>query len=94
MDRVAEIAALLEEAERLHGEISRRSGGVDPEWPSFYAWWLVEWSSLPEALGGRPSRSRLVAELVRLDRAYRERPPGEAWSRFYAGELLATDWGD
>lgn len=92
MERTAEVAAILEEAERLHGEISRRTAGVDPEWPSFYSWWLVEWSGLPEALGQRPTRSRLTAELVRLDLAYRERARPEPWSRFYAEGLLAIDW--
>jgi hypothetical protein len=92
MERTAQVARILEEAERLHGEISRRTDGDDPEWPAFYAWWLVEWSDLPEALGHRPSRSRLVAELVGLDRQYRERPHDAAWSAFYAARLLAAAW--
>lgn len=93
-ERAGRVAAILEEAERLHGEISRRTNGADPEWPSFYAWWLVEWSGLSDELGARPSRSRLVAELVRLDRAHRQEQPREAWSAYYASRLLATDWQD
>ncbi|MGH2466575.1 MAG: hypothetical protein ACRDGL_02435 [Candidatus Limnocylindrales bacterium] len=92
MERIAQVALILEEAERLHGEISRRTNGADPEWPSFYAWWLVEWSDLPQTLGRRPSRSRLVAALVEVDRLYRERPREAAWSTFYAERLLATEW--
>ncbi len=92
IDRAARIAAALEEAERLHGEVSRRTGGVDPDWPLFYAWYLAEWSDLPDALGVSVTKSRLVFELIALDREYRSEPHDEAWSGFYARRLLALDW--
>ncbi len=92
-ERIASMAAILEEAERAHAAISARTGGVDPEWPMFYAWWLRGWSDLPEILGTTPTMSALVHELVRLDRAARRDPGGTPWPERYARELLAIDWG-
>lgn len=86
------LTTILEEAERVHGEVTRRTDGVDAEWPAFYAWWLVEWSALPEVLGLRPSRSRLVAELIRLDREYRSEAREQSWSSYYAEGLSSVDW--
>ncbi len=94
LPRTSRIAAALEEAERLHGDMSRKTGGADPEWPLFYAWYLVEWSDLPNALGAKPSRSRLVYELVGLDREFRAEARQESWSAFYAERLASTDWAE
>jgi hypothetical protein len=91
-ERTATVASILEEAERAHAAISARTGGADPEWALFYAWWLRDWSSLPDVLGSRPTIASLVHELVRLDRAYRADPGEQPWSERYAEELLAVDW--
>ena len=90
--RIAQVAAILEEAERLHGEVSRRTNGADPEWPLFYAWYLAAWSDLPQALATTPTRSQLIFELVSLDREYRAEPRQEPWSVFYAERLLGRAW--
>jgi len=92
-DRVRRVAGILEDAERAHAAISRRTGGADAEWPLFYAWWLVTWSDLPDVLGATPTRSRLVFELIRLDRAFRAGSGATPWPEAYAAELLAIDWG-
>ncbi len=91
-ERAARVAAILEEAERAHAAISLQTAGVDREWPMFYAWWLREWSALPEILGTTPPLSLLVHELVRLDRIQRGDPGGRPWSERYAEGLLAVDW--
>ena len=91
-ERTARVATILEEAERAHAAISLKTGGSDPEWPMFYAWWLREWSSLPEVLGTAPPLSLLIHELVRLDRAQRRDPDDRPWSERYAQGLLAADW--
>jgi hypothetical protein len=95
-DRVAQVAGMLEEAEHVHAVVSRRTGGVDPDWALFYAWWLSRWSDLPEALGASPGLADLTVELTRLDRAFRDRPaagaPAEPWPAFYARELLTRPW--
>jgi hypothetical protein len=83
---------VFEELDRVHGSVSRRRQFVDPEWPLFYAWWLVKWSALPEILGFTPTQSRLVFELVRLDREYRGQSRDEPWPRFYGRDLATLDW--
>lgn len=90
-ERVSRLARTLEAAERAHAAISAKTGGADPEWALFYAWWLRDWSDLPDLLGSRPTLSGLVHELVRLDRAYRAAAEGVPWAEFYARELLAVD---
>lgn len=92
-DRARRAAEILEQAEHAHAAISASTGGADPEWALFYAWWLRDWSALPEVLGTKPTLSLLVHELVRLDRAYRADPGGRRWSDVYAEALLAVDWG-
>lgn len=93
-ERAAQVAAALQAAEHAHTAISARTGGADPDWPLFYAWWLLEWSELPELLGTTPTRSRLVYELVRLDREQRTVSDDTPWPRRYAEELLTLDWGN
>lgn len=91
-ERVAGISQVLERAERVHAEVSADRGGADPEWPLFYAWWLVTWSKLPELLGVIPSRSELAFELIRADRDYRSEERPEDWSAFYARRLVDRSW--
>jgi hypothetical protein len=39
---VEELAELLREAERAHGEYERELGQRDEDWPSWYARYIVE----------------------------------------------------
>ncbi len=88
--REARIAAVLKDAERIHGIVTAKEGGRDPDWALFYAWWLARWSDLPEILGATPVISELTAELVAMDHAYRSSPGADDWPRFYARAMLAA----
>ena len=48
---VERLAALLQEAERAHGEYERELGHRDEDWPSWYARYIVE------QLGAGPSNT-------------------------------------
>jgi hypothetical protein len=85
----AAIAQLLDEVSETHHRVYRITDGVDDDWASWYADWLLDHSELPELLGARPVRSHLVHALVDLDRAYTRDPAGEAWPAFYATRLPA-----
>ena len=37
-----ELAQLLRDAERAHGEYERELGERDEDWPSWYAGWMLE----------------------------------------------------
>lgn len=89
-EREQRLAAVLEDAERIHGIVTAKTGGQDPDWALFYAWWLARWSDLPEILGRAPGLADLTVELVALDRAYRASPRGETWPAVYAREMLAA----
>jgi hypothetical protein len=80
-----QISALLHEAGETHHIVYRITDGEDPDWPSFYADWLIDPSELPELLGGAPVRSHLVAELVALER---EVGADQGWEDGYAERLV------
>lgn len=83
-DAAARIAALLTEAGGLHHAVYRIVDGDDPDWASWYADWLLDLSELPDLLGARPVRSRLVHALVELGDAGADGP----WEQAYAEGLL------
>lgn len=89
-DREQRLATTLARAKDVHGVVAQRTGGADPEWALFYAWWLINWSDLPELLGATPGLGELTARLVSLDAAYRSVPRDQAWPEFYARDLLTT----
>jgi hypothetical protein len=89
MTDLERIAALLAEVSETHHTVFRITDGVDDDWATFYADWLVRLSELPDLLGRRPVRSELTYLLVKLDKDYGEQAPGEAWPRWYAARLAA-----
>ncbi len=82
------LAQAFERAEAVHAVIAERTGGVDADWALFYAWWLLNWSDFPEALGRRPSLAELTVELTRLDARYRAGGADKPWPRAYADWLV------
>ena len=86
-DRDARVAALLEEAAETHHRVYRITDGVDGDWASWYADWLLDLSELPDVLGARPVRSHLVCALVECDRLHTDGKSADPWPAFYAREL-------
>ena len=81
------IAELLNEAAETHHHVYRITDGVDDDWASWYADWLLNLSELPELLGTRPVRSHLVHALVQHDRDHTGAKTDEPWPNFYARHL-------
>ena len=81
------IAELLNEAAETHHHVYRITDGVDDDWASWYADWLLNLSELSELLGMRPVRSHLVHALVQLDRDHSTAKTDEPWPNFYARHL-------
>ena len=88
-ERAQQVSDLLHEAGEVHHVVYRISDGADDDWASFYADWLIDHSELPEVLGGTPTRSHLVHELVESDRAFTESAPEARWQDFYAERIVA-----
>jgi hypothetical protein len=87
-DRLAKIAALLQEAGETHHLVYRIVDGEDPDWASWYVDWLVSLSELPEILGTKPVRSELVWMLVRLNKEYTQASPNDPWPDWYAPRIV------
>lgn len=87
-ERTELLAEILRRAEHVHGVVTEKTGGADADWALFYAWWLLNWSDFPAALGRTPSLAELTVELTRLDAAYRAGPQTKAWARAYAESLV------
>jgi hypothetical protein len=85
--RIDLVAALLQEAAETHHVVYRVTDGVDEDWASWYANWLLDLSELPDVLAVRPVRSHLVHTLVQCDNDYNASSPDEPWPRFYAERL-------
>ena len=83
------IGELLAEAAETHHRVYRNADGVDPDWATWYANWLIHRSPLPELLGRAPVSSELVWLLVDLDRRYTADRPDESWEVFYANQIAA-----
>jgi hypothetical protein len=83
----AAIAALLQEVAETHHRVFRITDGVDDDWASWYADWLLNLSELPDLFATRPIRSHLVYALVQLDRDYAGITSEVGWPDYYAARL-------
>jgi hypothetical protein len=83
MTNLPTIHALLHECSETHHVVYRITDGVDDDWASFYADWLLIHSELPLLLGTTPVRSHLVHALVQLDRDHDAAHSDEPWPDFY-----------
>jgi hypothetical protein len=89
-ERVSKMAELLHEAAETHHTVYRITDGVDEDWASGYADWLIRLSELPDILGAAPVRSHVVHLLVQLDLDYTAASPDERWEDYYARELVSA----
>jgi hypothetical protein len=87
-ERTGRISELLHEAGEVHHVVYRITDGADDDWASFYADWLIDHSELPGTLGGAPTRSHLVHELVECERAFGEAGTAAGWEDFYADRIV------
>lgn len=86
-DRAELLAGILERAHHVHGVVTEKTAGVDPDWALFYAWWLLNWSDFGTVLGRSPSLAELTVELTSLDVAFRAGPRTIPWPKSYATSL-------
>jgi hypothetical protein len=88
-ERTQRVSSLLHEAGEVHHVVYRITDGADDDWASFYADWLIEHSELPDALGGAPTRSHLVHEIVESERAFAAAEPEGRWEDYYAERIVS-----
>lgn len=81
------LSTLLAEAKRAHARFEEEQGRADPDWPGWYADWLIA-NGVAKLLAGPVDRDRLRERLAALDEEYRAaRHPAE-WPEYYAAALL------
>lgn len=80
------LADLLRETGRRHHAAFIEAKAVDPEWAIWYAGYLQ--AHLWDRAGRLPTRSELVALLVRADREYTASDVDEPWPQYYARLIL------
>lgn len=90
MDTESRVRELLGEVVETHHRVYRIVDGVDPDWASWYAHWLINLSEFPALAGTSPVPSELIFHLVRLDKEYSAAEPSEPWEEYYARELVAV----
>jgi hypothetical protein len=83
------VSELLHEAGETHHRVYRIVDGADDDWASWYAWWLINLSELPDLLGAKPVRSELIYLLVNLDKQYSAASQDESWEPYYAQRIVS-----
>ncbi|MBE0408138.1 MAG: hypothetical protein IBX69_00215 [Anaerolineales bacterium] len=81
-----EVEKLLQDAANAHHDAYLATDGFDPEWPIWYAEYLLE--PLSSILQVSITKSELVYLLVRMDKEQSEIPAGEDWYSSYTNKLL------
>ncbi len=87
---IEQLTALFQETGEAHHAAFADSGGVDPEWPIWYADYLYE--RLVTLLEVSFTKSELIYLIVMADGDLRQRAPGARWPAYYA-RFFAARYG-
>ncbi|NIV31834.1 MAG: hypothetical protein GWN58_20810 [Anaerolineae bacterium] len=85
---VDELAELLRQAGKAHHQAYIETDGEDPEWPLWYAEYLID--KVPEHLGRQPTKSELVYLLLAAAKRQDVEANDDPWPEYYARFLLTT----
>lgn len=83
---VWDLGSLLREAQKAHHQAFIETDGYHPDWPIWYAEYLVD--KLSDHLGEKMTRSEIIYNLVLLDKKYTAEEPEMKWFEYYARHLL------
>lgn len=79
----AALEELLTRAAEAHHEYEVGLGAPDPDWPAWYAAWLVE-NGVGSVLQTQPGEASLTRTLVEAETAYERADRAEPWQAYYA----------
>lgn len=79
---ISELTDLFLATGHAHHAAFIDTDGVDPEWPLWYADYLLD--KLPPKLGAQMTKSEIVYMLVYADRHLKMNAPGANWPGYYA----------
>jgi hypothetical protein len=77
------ITALFHQAGEDHLAIHKETNGDDPDWPIWYAGYLLE-NGFETLLDAKLLKSDLIYLLVLVDKQQKSEAPGSQWEKYYA----------
>jgi hypothetical protein len=83
---IDELASLLNETAEAHHKAFAATEGEDPDWPIWYADYLLEKMQL--MLNAKFTKSELIYLLVLAEKESGVIAPGAYWPRFYAKSII------
>lgn len=81
-----QLSELIHEAGEAHHKAFIATDGVDPDWPLWYADYLLE--KFHKLLGASFTKSELTYLLVLMDKEQARHAPGANWPKYYAKFLV------
>lgn len=81
-----QLVDLFHQTKKAHFQAYLATDGADPDWPLWYAGYLLE--PIRQLLQIELTKSELVYLLVRVDREQRANAPQADWTEYYASFLL------
>ncbi|MGB7292383.1 MAG: hypothetical protein WBD99_09440 [Thermodesulfobacteriota bacterium] len=81
-DLLYKIEALFREAGKAHHQAFINTDGTDPEWPLWYADYLLD--KLGRLLNAHFTKSELIYLIVSVDKEMSLMAPGADWPSYYA----------
>ncbi len=81
-----QLTELFQEAGEAHHKAFAATDGADPEWPIWYADYLVE--PLRSRLTAQLTRSRIVYCLIAAEEERQGRAPDSPWAEYYARHFV------
>ncbi len=82
LDLTTELEGLFREVGEAHHQAYIEMDGVDPEWPLWYAGYLLD--RLTPVLDASFTKSELVYLLIRVANEQPLEAPGANWAKYYA----------
>jgi hypothetical protein len=83
---IDELANLLNETAEAHHKAFTATEGVDPDWPIWYADYLLE--KMRQMLKATFTKSELIYLLVLMEKENGSVAPGAYWPNFYAKFII------
>lgn len=84
---IDELTNLLNETGDAHHKAFAATEGEDPDWPLWYADYLLE--KMRQMLKAKFTKSELVYLLILTDKENGSVAPGAYWSRFFAKSIIS-----
>jgi hypothetical protein len=83
---IDELASLLNETAEAHHKAFAATEGEDPDWPIWYADYLLE--KMQQMLNAKFTKSEFIYLLVLAEKESGVIAPGAYWPRFYAKYII------